>query len=112
MGVPRRGARGTAVRTDLAVARGALGIVAALRANRLPFWYLRLYAAAAAEADFGGVAAAWRSRRGVPRAGGRGGDGRRLTLVGAVPRDRPDRCRRRGLTKPTSARSRHSSQAF
>ena len=87
----RRGARGTAVRTDLAVAHfaSALGIVAALWAvNRLPFWYLRLYAYWPPAADFGGVA------RGLALAAAvllvpvvAAGTVLPLTLVGAVPRD-------------------------
>jgi spermidine synthase len=87
----RRGRRGTAVRTDLAVAHlvSALGIVAALWAvNRLPFWYLRLYAYWPPAADFGGVA------RGLALAAAvllvpvvAAGTVLPLTLVGAVPRD-------------------------
>ena len=87
----RRGRRGTAVGTDLAVAHlvSALGIVAAVWAvNRLPFWYLKLYAYWSPAADFGGVA------RGLTLAAAvllvpvvAAGTVLPLTLVGAVPRD-------------------------
>ena len=86
----RRGARGAGVGPKLAVAylTSALGIVTALWAvNRLPFWYLRLYAFWPPAADFGGVA------RGLVLAAAvllvpvvAAGTVLPLTLVGAVPR--------------------------
>ena len=89
----RRGARGTAVGTDLAVAHlvSGLGLVAAVWAvNRLPYWYLRLYAVWPPAADFGGVA------RGLVLAAAMllipvvaAGTVLPLALVAAVPRGAP-----------------------
>ncbi len=87
----RRGARGAAVGTDLALVHlaTALGLVAAVWAvNRLPYWYLQLYALWGPAADFGGVA------RGLVLAAMlllipvvAAGTVLPLALVGAVPRD-------------------------
>jgi len=87
----RRGARGSVVGPDLALVHlvSALGLVAAVwSVNRLPFWYLQLYALWGPAADFGGVA------RGLVLAAlilfvpvVAAGTVLPLALVGAVPRD-------------------------
>jgi spermidine synthase len=90
----RRGARGAAVASDLALVHlvSALGLVAAVwSVNRLPFWYLQLYALWGPAADFGGVA------RGLVLAAMillvpvvAAGTVLPLALVGTVPRDGSD----------------------